>query len=74
MLVSFKTEHSYALPLAQQSGLPKLPAAGFSRAEDFSSVKTAIALPDFVESAISPSFYAYTRRNTRRNLYRIQLQ
>jgi serine/threonine protein kinase len=74
MFVSFKTEHSYALPLAQQFGLPTLPPAGFSRVEDFPSVKTAIAIPDFVESAISPSFYAYTRRNTRRNLYRIQLQ
>jgi hypothetical protein len=60
--------------LAQQFGLPRLPPAGLSQVEDFPSVKTAIALPDFVESAISPSFYAYTRRNTRRNLYRIQLQ
>jgi serine/threonine protein kinase len=74
VFVSFKTEHSYALPLAQQFGLPRLPPAGLSQVEDFPSVKTAIALPDFVESAISPSFYAYTRRNTRRNLYRIQLQ
>jgi len=74
VFVSFKTEHSYALPLAQQFGLPRLPPAGLAQVEDFPSVKTAIALPDFVESAISPSFYAYSKRNTRRNLYRIQLQ
>ena len=74
MFVSFKTGHSYALPLAQQFGLPRLPPAGLSQVEDFPSEKTAIALPDFVESAISPSFYAYSKRNTRRNLYRIQLQ
>jgi dipeptidyl aminopeptidase/acylaminoacyl peptidase len=74
LFISFKTEHSYALPLAQQFGLPKLPPAGVSRAQNFPSARTAIAIPEFVESAISPSFYAYTRRNTRRNLYRIQLQ
>jgi len=74
LFISFKTEHSYALPLTQQFGLPKLPPAGVSRAEDFPYARTAIAIPEFVESAISPSYYAYTRRNTRRNLYRIQLQ
>ena len=72
--VSFKAESSYALPLTQQFGLPKLPPAGVSQVEDFPAAKTVISIPNFVESAISPSFYAYTRRNTRRNLYRIQLQ
>jgi serine/threonine protein kinase len=72
--ISFKAESSYALPLAQPFGLPKLPASGVSQVEDFPAAKTAIAVPNFVESAISISFYAYTRRNTRRNLYRIQLQ
>jgi eukaryotic-like serine/threonine-protein kinase len=71
---SFHTEKSYALPLAQQFGLPKLPPDGVSRVEDFSAAKATITIPNFVESAVSPSFYAYTRRNTRRNLYRIQLQ
>jgi hypothetical protein len=60
--------------LTQQSDLPKLPSAGVSRVEDFPAAKTAMAVPNFVEAAISPSFYAYTRQNTRRNLYRIQLQ
>jgi serine/threonine protein kinase/WD40 repeat protein len=72
--LSFKTENSYALPLTQQFGLPKLPPAGVSQVEDFPAVKAVIPMPNFVESAISPSLYAYTRRNTRRNLYRIQLQ
>jgi eukaryotic-like serine/threonine-protein kinase len=74
LLVSFLAEKSYILSLAQQYGLPKLPPAGLSRVEDFPDPKKAIAIPNFVESAISPSFYAYARRNTRRNLYRIQLQ
>jgi serine/threonine protein kinase len=74
VLVSFLAEKTYILPLTQQFGLPKLPPGGLSRAEDFPDPKAAIAIPNFVESAVSPSFYAYTRRNTRRNLYRIQLQ
>jgi hypothetical protein len=30
-------------------------------------------IPWHVESAISPTAYAYTREDSRRNLYRIQL-
>jgi hypothetical protein len=71
---TFQNGNTYALPLTQPFGLPKLPPAGVSRVEDFPAAKTAITIPNFVDSAISPSFYAYTRRNTRRNLYRIQLQ
>jgi eukaryotic-like serine/threonine-protein kinase len=71
---TFQSGNTYALPLTQLFGLPKLPPTGVSRVEDFPAAKTAIAIPNFVDSAISPSFYAYTRRNTRRNLYRIQLQ
>jgi hypothetical protein len=73
-LVSFKNQTRYALPLTQQFDLPKLPSAGVSRVEDFPTAKTAIAILNFVEAAISPSFYACTRQNTRRHLYRIQLQ
>ena len=63
---------SYVLPVLHDTGLPKLPAAGISRPEDFTNAKSA-AIPWFVESAASPSVYAYTRLNTRRNLYRIPL-
>jgi hypothetical protein len=31
------------------------------------------AIPQVVNSAVSPSLYTYTRQTTRRNLYRIQL-
>jgi serine/threonine protein kinase len=61
---------SYALPV-MHDGLPKLPAGG-ARREDFINAKT-ITIPGTVQSAVSPSVYAYTRENTRRNLYRIQL-
>jgi eukaryotic-like serine/threonine-protein kinase len=63
---------SYVLPVQHDTGLPKLPAAGISRPEDFTNAKST-AIPWFVESATSPSVYAYTRLNTRRNLYRIPL-
>jgi hypothetical protein len=56
----------------QDVGRPKLPAGG-ARRQDFINVKTDIAIPRSVQSAISPSVYAYTRETTRRNLYRIQL-
>jgi hypothetical protein len=64
---------SYAMPVMHDVGLPKLPPAGFARGQDFINAKPNIAIPWLVQSAISPSVYAYTRETTRRNLYRIQL-
>ncbi len=66
-------EGSYAVPVVNDTGLPKLPPAGLARKEDIADSKVAAAIPWLVYSAISPSVYAYTRQNTRRNLYRIQL-
>jgi len=63
---------SYALPVIRDVGLPKLPTGG-ARKEDFINAKTAITIPGTVQSAVSPSVYAYTREASRRNLYRIQL-
>ena len=68
------SEHSYILPVVHDTGLPKLPDAGFVSAEDVERAKPLAQVPWVVESAISSSTYAYTRGNTRRNLYRIQLQ
>jgi eukaryotic-like serine/threonine-protein kinase len=64
---------SYAIPVMHDVGLPKLPPNGLVRREDFTNAKTNIAIPWYVQSAVNPSVYAYTRENTRRNLYRIQL-
>jgi dipeptidyl aminopeptidase/acylaminoacyl peptidase len=73
--VSFPSlyEGSYPLPVLHDTGLPKLPPAGIARIEDFTSAKAAAPIPEVVESALSPSVYAYARQNTRRNLYRIPL-
>jgi serine/threonine protein kinase/Tol biopolymer transport system component len=62
---------SYPIPLTHE-GLPKIPPAGITRAEDFTNPRTS-AIPWEVESAVDPTVYAYTRQNTRRNLYRIPL-
>ena len=72
----------YPLPVQHATGLPKLPQAGIAQAEDFAKAKAAAAILENVNSAflenvtsaVGPSFYAFTRTNTRRNLYRIPLQ
>jgi DNA-binding winged helix-turn-helix (wHTH) protein/Tol biopolymer transport system component len=73
--LSYPIEHgmSLALPVMRVSGLPKLPRVAAMRIEDFGKPKESTAIPWQVESAVNPSVYAYTRENTRRNLYRIQL-
>ena len=65
-------EGTRALPVATDTGLPKLPTRGFVSQEDIP--KAAAVLPVQFQSAVSPSLYAYLRLNTRRNLYRIQLE
>jgi eukaryotic-like serine/threonine-protein kinase len=64
---------SLVLPVKRDSGLPKLPLVAATHIEDFGKPKNSTAIPWQAESAVSPSIYAYTRENTRRNLYRIQL-
>jgi hypothetical protein len=65
-------EGSYALPAMRDSGLPSIPPA-IPGIEDITNLKAISAIPWEVESAVNPSVYAYTRLNTRRNLYRISL-
>ncbi|MGB8521505.1 MAG: protein kinase [Candidatus Acidiferrales bacterium] len=64
---------TFPLPLVHDSGLPILPPGGIARIEDFTNAKAAAVIPRVVDSAISPSDYAYSVKNTRRNLYRIPL-
>jgi eukaryotic-like serine/threonine-protein kinase len=64
---------SYALPVMRDSGLPKIPLSERPHIPDFPNSKAITTIPWYVESAVSPSVYAYTRQNTRRNLYRIPL-
>jgi dipeptidyl aminopeptidase/acylaminoacyl peptidase len=64
------SESIYIIPVMQDFGLPKIPSAGLTGSGDLANAK---AIPLNVESVLNPSVYAYTRENTRRNLYRIPL-
>jgi eukaryotic-like serine/threonine-protein kinase len=68
------SQGTFAVPAMHGEGLPKTPAGGFARIEDIPSRNTYPPIPWFVDSAINPLVYAYSRQNTRRNLYRIPLQ
>jgi len=63
---------TYILPL-QHSGLPNLTANGISSLEDLKKMMVSVVAPGVAESGGTPSLYAYTRSNVRRNLYRIPL-
>jgi Tol biopolymer transport system component len=67
------SQSSYSIPVIHDLGLPKIPPAGFASPEDIPNAKTNAAIPWLVESAVSRSVYTYSRVNTRRNLYRVQL-
>jgi serine/threonine protein kinase len=69
----FGHEGSYSLPVLRDTGLPELPPTGVTGVDDLKNATTAPVIPQFVESAINPSIYAYTRQSTRRNLYRVPL-
>jgi eukaryotic-like serine/threonine-protein kinase len=62
----------YALPL-QPSGLPNLPAEGFSTVKQLSQMRAVVVPFGIVESGGTASMYAYTNSTIRRNLYRIPL-
>jgi serine/threonine protein kinase len=65
---------SYRIPVAPDTGLPLLPTGGFASVKELSNSKMNTLIPRRVESAMNPTTYAYTREDSRRNLYRIQLQ
>jgi serine/threonine protein kinase len=67
-------EGSFLLPVLRESGLPKLPRTGIAVNDDLKKATTAAEIPQVVDSALSPTVYAYTLQSTRRNLYRIPLQ
>jgi Tol biopolymer transport system component len=65
---------TYLLPVLQSTGLPKLPRSGIAVDADLKNATKAAEIALVVESAVSPTMYAFTRQSTRRNLYRIPLQ
>ncbi len=70
--LNFLDSHAetYVLPVLPHVGLPKVPSTGIATKDDLANAK---AIPWNIDSALNPAVYAYTRENTRRNLYRIPL-
>ncbi len=69
-----RRDETYLLPVQPETGLPKIPAGGVARVAELARVKGVPAIFPMPESAVGASEYAYTKRTTRRNLYRIPLQ
>ena len=74
MSFALMKQGSYLLEVAPDTGLPKLPPTGIAVNDDLKNATTAPEIPHVVDSAVTPTVYAYTVQSTRRNIYRIPLQ
>jgi eukaryotic-like serine/threonine-protein kinase len=66
-----KDGNTYFLPVASRGGLPKLPGGAVARDEELRGIAGVKLAPQWVESALSPDVYSFTRSTDHRNLYRI---
>jgi len=64
-------KRTYFLPTGERGELPKLPPSGLVNTEELESMTGKRSTPDWVDSAISPDVYSFSRNTYRRNLYRI---
>jgi Tol biopolymer transport system component len=62
------------LPVRSDTGLPDLPKEGLTKPEDTKGIAGRVVLVPEVSSAVSPGKYAFTRRNVRRNIYRVSVE
>ena len=72
MVISFPKQ-SFIVPVMPKTGLPQIPANGFSGADDFKKIAGAKSIDKEIWSMVNSSFYAYQVDDVRRNLYRIPL-
>jgi serine/threonine protein kinase len=70
---AYSKEGMAVLPVQSETGMPKIPAGGFTRKDEVFNSKL-LSLPPNLESAANTSLYAYSVQNIRRNLYRVPLQ
>jgi Tol biopolymer transport system component/predicted Ser/Thr protein kinase len=73
MRINWEDPSTYVLSTAPNSQLPELPPTGIRGPKDVADMKGVVMIQEHVESALSPSNYAFARTTTRRNLYRIPL-
>jgi Tol biopolymer transport system component len=76
MFSSFGLANSgtYVLPVQPGVGLPALTGIPIANLQDLKNIGGVKFLPQVVDSAVNATFFAFTRYNIRRNLYRIPLQ
>ena len=65
---------TYVMNVKKETGLPELPKAGLSRAEDFNDLPKAKVLPGKVDSLVTPDEYAFGKSTVRRNIFRVPLE
>jgi serine/threonine protein kinase len=65
--------NTYVLPLRHGRSLPISPPGGLGRVEFLKKYAGSLAIPQPVDSVVTPSHYSYTKGSTRRNIYRIPL-
>jgi hypothetical protein len=65
-----REDNTYILPAGHNPEILSLPPSGLENAGDLKKLRGAAVIHEAVESAVSPSVYAFTGRTTRRNLYR----
>jgi Tol biopolymer transport system component len=63
--------NTYFLPTGSHGELPKLPGGPVASGEELNGVAGLKLVPRWVESALSPDVYSFTRSTNHRNLYRI---
>jgi eukaryotic-like serine/threonine-protein kinase len=65
---------TYAVPLRPGTPIPAVPVEGILSEDEIVKIRGVRVIKADVESPIDPETYTFTRRTTRRNLYRIPLQ
>jgi serine/threonine protein kinase/Tol biopolymer transport system component len=75
LFLSFLDEGTttYFFAMGKQGEMPKLPEGGAAQGKELATIPGVKVAPDWVESAVSPEVYSFTRSKNRRNLYRIPL-
>jgi eukaryotic-like serine/threonine-protein kinase len=68
-----KDSSTYVMPVNTSRGLPDFPAGGARTGADIKGHKGVVPMQEPIESAAGTNHYSYTRRNVRRNIYRIPL-
>jgi hypothetical protein len=66
-------EKTYFLQMGTHGELPKLPKDGFTDGRELNGLPGVRRIDDWVESAISPDVYSFTRMANRRNLFRVPI-